>query len=230
MITYLITGSDGVERRFDVDLDRGRPESAGAAEWTSLARHRCPHCPLSLDESSVCPPAADLAEVVACFTDDSSIDRVDVRVITDAREVTWSGDLQAALRSLVGLLMASSTCPVLAELKAPARHHLPFATSAETLYRVAGAYLLRQYFIARDGGEPDMALEGLRAIYDDLALLNVHFARRLRSAVNQDAGVNALASLFSLGHLVSFSLEDELAELRQLFVNGPSQASGAKEP
>jgi len=221
VIVYLITGPDGVERRFEVSLDRELPPPEDCPDWTALVRHRCPNCPLDLDTNPICPPAADVAAVVESFSNDSSIDKVSVRVITDAREVVWRGDLQAALRSLVGLLMASSACPVLAELKAPARHHLPFSTSAETLYRVAGAYLLRQYFIARDGGEPDLALEGLRAIYDELAQLNVHFARRLRSAVNQDAGVNALASLFSLGHLVSFSVEDELADLRSLFVKEP---------
>ena len=218
MIVYRITDGEGAEWRFEIEPDRGVHAAADAPVWTALAHHRCPHCPLDPEAHARCPPAVDLVSVVEAYSDRHSIAEVQVRVLTDAREVVWRGPLQAALRSLVGLLMASSACPILAELKAPARHHLPFSTSAETLYRVAGAYLLRQYFVARDGGEPDMTLDGLRAIYDDLALLNVHFAHRLRSAVSQDAGVNALASLFSLGHLVSFSLEDELADLRALFV------------
>lgn len=217
MIVYFITGEDGVERRFEVRLDRTHTDSADAPGWTSLVKHRCPHCPLDLDEYRTCPPAVDIAPMVEAYSQASSIERVEVRVISVEREVLWRGDLQAALRSLAGLIMASSACPVLAELKAPATFHLPFSTSNETLYRVAGAYLLRQYFMAREGMSPDMALDGLRIIYDDLARLNVHFARRLRSAVQQDAGVNALASLFSLGHLVSFSLEDGLEELREVF-------------
>lgn len=224
MYTYLITMPDGSERRFEVDPDRpAAVPGDDAPAWAAMSFCRCPHCPLSERDHPACPAALDLVEIVDAFADDLSIDHVQARVISGQREYLGRGDLQGVLRSLVGLVMASSACPILARLKGPARFHLPFSDRGETLFRVAGAYLIQQYFVSRDGGEPDQTLDGLRAIYDDIAQLNVAFAMRLRAAVRRDANVNALAALFSLGSLVSFSLDEDLQELRGVL--GPDQGS-----
>ena len=69
--------------------------------------------------------------------------------------------LEEALRSLLGLKMATSGCPVLSELKPMALHHLPFANSDEFVMRSVGYYLLQQLFAKRNQQEADWELKGL---------------------------------------------------------------------
>ena len=44
-----------------------------------------------------------------------------------------------------------------------ARFHLPLASSAETIYRSVSMYFMAQYFLAKEGKEPDLELEGIDA-------------------------------------------------------------------
>lgn len=217
MIEYVFTMSGGREHRFVVDVDRGAkglPVVDDAPFWTKLAYHRCPNCPLSVEAHPHCPPAVDLKDVIARFAEILSIETAQVRVVTKERVVEKTTDTQTALQSLAGLVMASSACPILARLKPLARQHLPFATVEETITRTAGAFLLREYFRYKDGEEPDLDLDGLRRLYQELQDVNMAFSDRIRAAAKRDAGLNALALLFSVAALVSASLEDDLKKIR----------------
>jgi len=128
-------------------------------------------------------------------------------------------DVQTALGSLLGLAMASSACPILGQLRGLARFHLPFAEFEETLFRTVGLYLLRQYFIAKDGGIPDFELVGLAELYDELQEVNRAFKRRIEAISPRDASINAVTLLASLSALVAMSLDSGLEQLRQLTRN-----------
>jgi hypothetical protein len=94
-----------------------------------------------------------------------------------------------------------------------ARFHLPLSSEEETLFRVTGMYLLSQQLM----GSPATDFAGLKAIYDDLHILNKAIASRLRGATESDSSKNAIALLDMYSNLVPMMIEDQLPELRQLF-------------
>jgi hypothetical protein len=215
MLQYEFTLADGRVHRFVIGEEEA-PTTAELPPWTLLGFHQCASCPLRGDDSPRCPAAVDVFRITDRFADLLSYERVHVRVQRGARAHSIDCDVQTGLGSLLGLVMASSACPVLSQLRGLARFHLPFAEFDETLFRTVGLYLLRQYFIARDGGTPDFALVGLARLYDDLQQVNQAFKRRIEGASPRDASINAVTLLFSLSALVSMSLDSGLDHLREL--------------
>jgi hypothetical protein len=112
--------------------------------------------------------------------------------------------------------MATSACPILGRLRFMAQFHLPFANVEETLFRTASAYLLQQYFQYQRSGQADWDLVGLRHIYQDLETVNQSFKKRIESASEADANMNAIGSLFYLGSAITISIDEQLAELEEI--------------
>ena len=216
MVEYEFTLADGRIHRFVVGGDDDRPITAEMPPWTALHFHQCDNCPLSPAHSPRCPPAVDVFRIAERFADKLSYERVHVRVQRHDRSFEMDCDVQTGLGSLLGLVMASSGCPILGQLQGLARFHLPFAEFEETLFRTVGLYLLRQYFVAKDGGVPDFELAGLARLYDDLQEVNRAFKRRIEGVSPRDASINAVTLLFSLSALVALSLDSGLEQLRQL--------------
>ena len=78
------------------------------------------------------------------------------------------------LQSLFGLMMATSGCPILSRLRPLADYHLPFADIDETVHRVVGTYLMRQYFEGQETGtEPDLELTALKDYYKELEIVDI---------------------------------------------------------
>lgn len=220
-IYYYFTFDDGQELRFDVNLDRtfdpGRIPT-DAPEWTRLGNNQCSNCPLSKAEHSHCPAALDLDKVARDFQKLPANTKAHVRVVTPEREYVKRVGLEEGVRALMGLIMATSACPVFGALKANARMHLPFATPQEFITRSASMYLMRQYFIAREGGTPDWELKGLVKTNEQLQLVNHAFWQRTVSAFQNDANSKALLSFFTLSSSVSSSLDAQLAKIRPIFL------------
>lgn len=212
-------GSDS-EYRFQVDPRTGiLPKGTEApAPWTALEFKKCSICPLKAEDSPHCPPARALQEVVARFGSSRSMDIVDVEVIAPERTYSRRCDLQTGLQSLMGLVMATSACPVLSKMKGAALFHLPFATLVDTQLRITGFYLVKQYFTQRQGGTPDLALSGLRAIYNDIDSVNRDFYCRVAAASEKDANLNALVNWTCTSSLMATSLEEMLDQLKPMFV------------
>lgn len=219
-IVYRFALKDGSQQRFSVDLDRAGTSAAVAPEWTRLGFHQCANCPLQAEQSPHCPPAVDLAPVIAAFA--PIISHLEARVDVETPERTISKDcqVQQALSSLVGLIMATSACPILGQLRGLARTHLPFATLEETLSRSVSAYLLKQLLVHRQGGQPDWELNGLKALYAELETLNAHFKKRVNAAAKQDAAINAVAALGVLSMGVGFSIDELWDELARFAIPG----------
>jgi hypothetical protein len=113
--------------------------------------------------------------------------------------------------------MATSGCPHTAYFKPMARYHLPMSSGPETLYRAAAMYQLAQYFIRKAGGTADFNLEGLRAIYCKVEVLNAYMAERIREVIHQDAAVNAIVVLDVFAKNAFVELDDQLGQLEPLF-------------
>lgn len=105
---------------------------------------------------------------------------------------------------------------MLGRFKGMASTHLPFATMDETILRVVGSYLIQQYIRNMDGEQPDWKLDGLNEFYSELQEVNRCFKGRIDAASEKDANMNALGSLVYLAMGVSFSLEDQLSDLREM--------------
>jgi hypothetical protein len=220
MIEYEFTLTDGQVHRFVVGGDDPAPKTAELPPWTALDVCQCKSCPLSPREVPRCPAAVDVFRIAERFAGNLSYERVHVRVQRAGRTSAYECDVQTALGSLLGLVMASSGCPILGQLQALAYFHLPFAEFEETLFRTVGLYLLRQYFVAQDGGAPDFELRGLRTLYDELQEVNRSFKRRIEAASPRDASINAVTLLFSVSALVALSLDSGLEQLRRVVVEG----------
>jgi hypothetical protein len=140
-------------------------------------------------------------------------------VLTAERTYSKELPLQEGLFGLVGLIMATSNCPFLDFLRPMARFHLPFSTLQETTVRSVSFYLLRQYFVAKKGGVPDLDLVELQKLYDAVELVNFGVVERLRSISEQDAEANSIATLHSLAFLLSEQLTNRLSDLDRMFLS-----------
>ena len=163
-------------------------------------------------------------EVLENFKNASSFEKIDLSVITQRRIFKQQCDLQSALNSMLGLQLATSGCPILEKLRIMANFHMPFCSFAETLHRTVSAYLTQQYFIYKEGGEADWDLNGLKAYYQDLEILNRAFSQRIQVIEENDAASNAIVMFFAASIIVADAIDDDLAEYKDYFTGKTAQA------
>jgi len=221
-ITYTFNFGDGKEETFRVHLDKTTievvdPLPDALPDWTRLEFHKCAHCPLNESTHAHCPLSARIAGIVDRFTEIISYAEVVVEVVTPERTVQKRTSAQLGLSALLGLVMATSGCPITALFKPMAAFHLPFANSDETTYRAASMYLLAQYYLNREVGKVDLSMRGLEAFYRSVEVLNEHMANRVREATARDAAINALVELDFFAKNFTFGMEERLDELKYLF-------------
>lgn len=212
LITYQLSGESGSEAHFEVNIERpdrmAEQNSESHPEWTELGNHQCPNCPFSDEDYRYCPAAIEIEEIASRFADTSSIERADVWVHTAERSFYKNTDMQSALKSLFGLIMASGPCPVLSRLKPLAHFHLPFATLQETIHRLVGTYLIKQYLHQNDGEQADWELQGIEELYRELKVVNLHLMKRIRLASREDASINAIQTFISITSIVEMGVDD----------------------
>lgn len=219
--TYRFKFGGGAETVVDIELHPDTLELKHVPvepkpEWTRLKFHQCENCPLG-DEVAHCPVAVNLASVVETFRTFPSFEPVNVTVESMERTYTKDTTLQKSLSAVIGLYMVTSNCPIMDRLRPMSKFHLPFATSMETFYRSVSMYLTAQFFMVRKGKEPDWDLKKLVDLYKAVSTVNKGIAERLRQASENDANVNAVVILHSLGDGVPFFVEGGLAEIEHLF-------------
>ena len=223
-IIYLFRLESGVGHRFDVEFDRP-PADGDLPEWTRLEVDKCPHCPLPNVPGAHCPAAADLVPLVEKFSALSSIDLINVHVVTPQYEARKRTDTQTALSAVMGLILATGACPILGRMRPLAHMHMPFATATEMVYRIVSMHLLGCFL----RGEP-VGLDGLDAFFSDIDRLNHAFFGRLNRAVQRDAGVNALLALHARSMLASVTIEPEMENIRAWFQQTPAGDPGEIVP
>lgn len=223
-VIYFFRLESGAGHRFDVEFDRP-PAGGDLPEWTRLEVDKCPHCPLPNTSGAHCPAAVDLVPFVEKFSELSSIDRIDVHVVTPQYEARKRTDTQTALRALMGLILATSACPILGRMRPLAHMHMPFATGTEMVYRIVSMHLMGRFL----RGEP-VELDGLDGFFSDIDRLNHAFFGRLNRAVQSDAGINALLALHSHSTLAGMSIKPEMENIRAWFQQTPAGDPGEIVP
>ena len=223
-VIYNLRAANGTEHTFEIDLERnqhGTPAPASTPpEWTLLEFQRCSNCPIESTTNLWCPTALDIVPLAEPFTGSLSIDRADVWVHTAERSYFKNCDMQTALKSMFGLVMASSACPYMARLKPLAYFHLPFATLEETVHRIVGAYLVNQYISQNEGKKADWNLQDLEHLFSDLRTVNINFMNRLRKASTEDANINAVQTFVSVSSVVEMGIDNILGKMVPLLKKG----------
>lgn len=221
-IRYSFALADGLQEIFDLRLDAQSLDLVGnipdtLPSWTNLDFHQCPNCPLTTRTHPHCLIAVNLVNMVKRFEGLLSYGEIQVDVITEERFICQDTTVQRGISSLLGLVMATSGCPHTAFFKPMARFHLPFASKKETVYRATSMYLLAQYFLKQEGRNADLELTGLTKIYDDVEVVNISIAERLRAATETDSTVNAVILLDIYTKALPLIIEESLEEIRYLF-------------
>ncbi len=221
-IIYEFRLSDGNTKRFTLSLDAQtlgilteRPSTPPS--WANLEHHKCSLCPLESTNHQYCPAAAHLSAILEEFRDLFAHDKTFVTVITDERTYSKDTTIQQGLSALIGIVMATSGCPVLDHLRPLVRFHLPFANLSDTVFRMASLYFLAQYFMKQAGKAVDFDLRGIQGIYEQVGQVNRDFADRIANTAKKDANLNALVNLDCFASMVPLALEDTLEELKSSF-------------
>jgi hypothetical protein len=199
-IVYTYKLKDGTSKMFDIRLEKdtlryapGKPGNRPL--WALLNFNKCRICPLSESEHAYCPVAENLAGIVEEFKNLLSHETATVTVTTAERTYGKETAIQQGLAPLLGIVMTTTGCPVMEQLKPMVRFHLPFASIEETIFRMVSMHLVAQYYRHQDGRSAAWNLDGLMRIYSDVSKVNHDFANRMRAAASKDANVNALVSL-----------------------------------
>lgn len=222
-IQYRFTLPDDTQECFDLQLHAVNlellveiPEDK-LPPWTELTFHQCQNCPLTSDTHPYCPIAANIVNLVERFDRLLSYEEVHLRVVTEERIVSQHTTAQKGLSSLMGLIIANSGCPHTTFFRPMARFHLPLASVEETICRATSMYLLSQYFVKKEGKEPDFDLQGLQKIYDNIHIVNSAMTERLRSASRSDLSANAVILLDLYAQAFPHAIGRTLSTLRCLF-------------
>lgn len=220
--TYRFRLAEGRTRAVTVALDRetllGAKDPAPPPEWTRLELHQCAGCPLDPDTHPHCPAAVAMVPVIEALKDVRSHQPASVTIEAPGRTYIKETTAQGGASPLVGLVMATSGCPVLDRLRPMVETHLPFMTPEESTFRLVATYLLGQYLRSRAGKAADFELGRIAEFFGGLEAVNTAFCRRLNSLPQEDAAVNAVVILSTMGSLAQFCLaEGDLERLERLF-------------
>ncbi len=218
-IRYRFDLPDGSQKVFEFHFDAKdfrmtNPSPAEPPFWTELEFNQCANCPLNPQEHPHCPPALQMADAVEQLAALVSFDTVGVTVIQAERTNYAEISAQQALSSVLGLIMATSGCPWTDLLRPMARFHLPFASDAETVYRIVTMYMLAREF---GGANETEGFESLGELYKSLHVVNRDMSRRLGAATRTDPARNAIALLDTYTTLLPAAIDASLDELRPLF-------------
>lgn len=213
-ISYTFIFNNGQSKHFDLQFDSTSFLLASEAiqprlhPWMDLQYHQCPDCTLSAEQYAQCPIAVNLGGIVEPFENQLAIASVTTEVSIRDRKVTKECDLQEGLSSLMGLVMATSGCPILDNLRPMAYMHQPFSGSDETLFRAATVFLMAQYIKQKNGQKPTYDLKELTLLFNKINNLNEAFSARLDDHFQHDnINSNALTLLGMFTVSEPFDLE-----------------------
>ncbi len=221
-ITFTFAFANGSRKVFPLVLDKAdlslrTKQPTDLPLWVLLSYHQCGNCPLDATKVPYCPVAAGLSGVVEEFKDFISHEKARVTVAVEERIYAKDATVQQGLTPLIGIIMTTTGCPVMAQLKPMVRFHLPFASLTETIFRMSSMFLMAQFLRSREGKSAVWSLDGLTQVYVEVGKVNRDFAQRLRVAAKKDANVNALVNLDCFAQMVPLAAEDTLNEIRPYF-------------
>lgn len=212
-LSYHFAFADGRSWQHELTVGRTSDNQLPLAPWTRLDFRRCGNCPLDSNQSPACPLAQGLHPLLQGLGSYPSHEPVRVQVVWRGREIAQDTTIQRAASSLMGAISANSGCPHTRFLMPMLWFHQPLSQADETLFRALGSYLLGQHLRSRGSQPVDWGLDGLRAAYHNVRLVNRGLSQRIRDAATQDAGVNGLVLLDLLASDMLNALEDYEGEL-----------------
>ena len=118
LIVYEFGYMDRTKRRYEIKLDMktisfiGKPQKL-LPPWTKLETNQCEGCPLKPKEHPHCPIAVNISDLVREFKNEVSYGEVLVKVTTPERTFQRESKVQEGLFSILGIIMATSDCPVM---------------------------------------------------------------------------------------------------------------------
>lgn len=223
--TYTFLFADQRDITFTVALDAVSQQVNSCPlvppAWARLGYHQCPPCPLHDPEHLYCPVALAVGDLVTTFKDTASYVRCTVSCVSPERTVVKETTVQVGLASILGLLMATSGCPVMEFFKPLVRFHLPFASVEEAIFRAVSVYMLRLYYRQdREPGRGDaFCLDDIKNHYGLVKQVNKGLLQRIRSITDLDADNNAIITLTSLSQILEMEIDANLESLQYLFVD-----------
>ena len=232
-IHYEFRFNNGKFDLFDIPIDSKTllllwplPEKTPA--WTNLEYKQCRCCTLKKEAEPYCPVATNISRVVSRFTRIISHEKCIVNCKTPERTYQKKTSIMEGLSSILGIVMATSRCPIMEIFRPMARFHLPFSTVEETLVRSTSFYLLRQYFKHNKKRSSDFSLDHLQKHYKKLKLLNEGLLARISGLEGKDSDKNALLVFHSIAEILSLEIETHLQSIEYLFSEQPDN-SGVKD-
>ena len=221
-MVYAYKFSEGPIIKFELFLDEGTlafipGERPSLPDWALLGYHQCAICPLDERKNQYCPIAANFSGISEKFTTFTSHDRVSVVVLVEERTYQKDTTVQMGLSPLLGIIMATSGCPIMDQLRPMVRFHLPFASLDETIFRMVSMHLVAQYLRQQEGKRADWSLDGLTRIYEQVEAVNRDFVDRLLGAAKNDVNVNALVNLDAFAKMVPLAADRLLKKITPYF-------------
>jgi len=193
------------------------PQDTPRPDWARLAFNRCPNCTLPKD-AAYCPAALGIARFLPAFEARVSHEKAVIEVETGHRTIVSKSTFQAGMASLIGLVCATSGCPLTKFLRPMARFHLPFADEQETLFRSFATWLLMSLVKQRtSGGSSPITLEGLKDNYRALSVMNTCLGNRIRNSVSRDAALNAVVILDLFAQIAPDNIDGDFEDIMEAF-------------
>lgn len=223
---YTFEFPDGRKKSFSVSLD-SISQCANSCPspppmWARLEYHQCQVCPLTQGEYHFCPVAVSISTLIAEFSTTVSYSACKVSCVAPERTMSKETTVQDGLASILGLLMATSGCPIMEPLRPLARFHLPFSTVDESLFRFLAAYMIRQYYIHSLSDKGDFNLRNIKKHYSLVRQVNKGMLQRIMDISKRDADKNAIVNLNSVAQILDFEADDNFETLSYLFADSPS--------
>ena len=201
------------EKTFQLQID----QRAAYPEWTRLDFQKCPNC--TLTGVDYCPAALSLSMFLPQFSTRVSYEKAVVEVETAKRTVVSKTTFQQGIAAMIGLVMATSGCPLTKFLRPMARTHLPFASEEETVLRALAFHLLGEYVKQSPSGQAvALTLDTLRQYYEQLSVVNGCVAERIRTFIQRDAAVNAVIILESFALIAPENIAGGFKDIEHFFV------------
>jgi hypothetical protein len=220
-ISYRFFVGTGQPMVVDLAFDRKSflllvPDDVPRPAWAKLEYSRCPNCLLA-DDCGYCPSALGIATFLGQFEHSVSHEKAVIEVETANRTIVAKSTLQSGMASLIGLVCATSGCPLTKFLRPMARFHMPFADESETLFRSFSSWLLTAYMRSRLGGGGEVSLDGLKDNYRELSVMNACLAERLRKGVKRDAALNAVIILDLFAQIAPDNIDGGFEDIMDIF-------------
>jgi hypothetical protein len=221
-ILYDFQFEDGKEARINLEIDSKTLQLVSSdkptgPEWAKLDFHKCPNCTLKKETTTYCPLAINIEELITKFDGYLSYDKILLRVVTKNRNYSKRTSLQQGISSLLGLIFASCGCPQTLFFTPMAYFHTPLSSVKETVFRAVSSYMIAQHLLKKEGHAYDEDLKGLEKIYQEMQIVNLAVADRLRAATTSDSTVNAVILLDTYAKALPLVIDTALSELQDIF-------------